>query len=61
MDFRETGPRSTELTLRQDQLLTSEDRERNTEGWRLCLDKLDALIHERKDEEPTDSHGRRSP
>ncbi len=44
VDFRETGPRSTELTLHQDQLLTPEDREGNTEGWRLCFDKLDALV-----------------
>jgi len=42
--FRETGPRSTELTLRQDQLLTPDDRASNTEGWRLCFDKLDALL-----------------
>jgi uncharacterized protein YndB with AHSA1/START domain len=60
VDFRETGPRSTELTLRQDQLLTSEDQERNTEGWRLCLDKLDALIREEKGVEPADPRGRRS-
>ncbi len=44
VDFRETGPRSTELTIRQDRLLTPEDREGNREGWRLCLDKLDALL-----------------
>jgi len=44
VDFRATGPRSTELTLRQDQLLSPEDRARNTEGWRLCFDKLAALL-----------------
>ena len=60
VDFREIAPGSTELTLRQDQLLTPEDRERNTEGWRLCLDKLDALIREKNDAEPVDPHGRRS-
>ena len=52
VDFREAGPRSTEITLRQDQLLTPDDRERNTEGWRLCFDKLDALIGQKKDTEP---------
>jgi uncharacterized protein YndB with AHSA1/START domain len=44
VDFRETGPRSTEITLRQDQLLTVEDREGNREGWRLCFNKLDAVL-----------------
>jgi len=44
VSFRELGPRSTELTLRQDQLLTPEDRAGNIEGWRLCLDKLSALL-----------------
>jgi uncharacterized protein YndB with AHSA1/START domain len=44
VDFRAVGPRSTELTLRHDQLLTIEDREGNREGWRLCLDKLEALF-----------------
>ena len=34
VDFRATGPRSTEITLRQDQLITQEDREGNREGWR---------------------------
>jgi uncharacterized protein YndB with AHSA1/START domain len=41
VDFRATGPWSTEITLRQDQLLTHEDREGNREGWRLCFEKLD--------------------
>jgi uncharacterized protein YndB with AHSA1/START domain len=54
LDFREAGPRSTELTLRQDQLLTPEDRERNTEGWRLCFDNLDALFGPEKDAQPVD-------
>jgi uncharacterized protein YndB with AHSA1/START domain len=41
VDFRETGVRSTEIVLRQDQLLTEADRAGNREGWRLCLDKLE--------------------
>lgn len=44
VEFRATGPRSTEITLVQDQLLTVGDREGNREGWRLCFDKLDALL-----------------
>jgi uncharacterized protein YndB with AHSA1/START domain len=44
VDFRETGPGSTEITLRQDQLLTPEDRAGNTEGWRLCFDNLETLF-----------------
>jgi uncharacterized protein YndB with AHSA1/START domain len=44
VDFRETTPRSTEITLRQDQLMTVEDREGNREGWRLCFEKLDRLL-----------------
>ena len=47
VDFRETSPRSTEITLRQDQLLTDEDRAGNREGWRLCFDKLDRLLRSR--------------
>jgi hypothetical protein len=45
--FRETGPSSTEITLRQDQLLSVEDREGNREGWRLCFDKLQAVLEVR--------------
>ncbi len=44
VEFREIGPRATEITLRQDQLITEADREGNREGWRLCYDKLDALL-----------------
>jgi uncharacterized protein YndB with AHSA1/START domain len=44
VEFREVGPRATEVTLRQDQLLTAPDREGNREGWRLCYDKLDELL-----------------
>ncbi|HKA90682.1 MAG TPA: SRPBCC domain-containing protein [Haliangiales bacterium] len=44
VDFRALGPRSTEIRLRQDQLITEADREGNREGWRLCFDKLDALL-----------------
>lgn len=44
VDFRATGPRSTEITLRQDQLITHEDREGNREGWRLCFEKLDRAL-----------------
>jgi len=60
VDFRERGPRSTELTLRQDELLTPEDRERNKEGWRLCFDKLDTVVREKKDAESVDRNVRRS-
>ncbi len=44
VDFRDTGEGTTELTIRQDRLLTELDREGNREGWRLCLDKLEALL-----------------
>jgi uncharacterized protein YndB with AHSA1/START domain len=44
VDFRATGPETTEITLRQDQLITSEDRAGNREGWRLCFVNLDALL-----------------
>jgi uncharacterized protein YndB with AHSA1/START domain len=44
VDFRATGPESTEITLRQDQLITPEDRAGNREGWRLCFLALDALL-----------------
>jgi len=44
VEFRATGPRATEITLRQEQLLTPEDRAGNREGWRLCFNKLDALL-----------------
>jgi uncharacterized protein YndB with AHSA1/START domain len=44
VDFRATGPNSTEITLRQDRLLTLEDREGNREGWRQCLDKLQDML-----------------
>jgi uncharacterized protein YndB with AHSA1/START domain len=37
-------PRTTEIRLRQDRRLTPEDREGNRQGWRLCFDKLDALL-----------------
>ena len=60
VDFRETGPQSTELTLRQDQLLTPDDRARNVEGCGLCFDKLDALIQQKKEAEPVDPALRRS-
>jgi uncharacterized protein YndB with AHSA1/START domain len=60
VSFRELGPRSTELTLRQDQLLTPEDRAGNLEGWRLCFDKLDALFQQKKEAEPVDPALRRS-
>jgi uncharacterized protein YndB with AHSA1/START domain len=46
VDFRPLGPHATELTLRQDQLLTIQDREGNREGWRQCLNKLAALMNE---------------
>jgi uncharacterized protein YndB with AHSA1/START domain len=44
LDFRALGPSSTEITLRQDQLVTIVDREGNREGWRQCFNKLDALL-----------------
>ncbi|HEU0080364.1 MAG TPA: SRPBCC domain-containing protein [Longimicrobiaceae bacterium] len=44
VDFRDAGAGTTELTIRQDRLLTEMDREGNREGWRLCLDKLEALL-----------------
>ena len=44
VDFREVGPDATEITLRQDQLLTRIDRAGNTEGWRLCLNQLERLV-----------------
>lgn len=44
VDFREVEPGTTEVTIRQDQLLTEADRAGNREGWRLCLDRLDALL-----------------
>lgn len=44
VDFRDAGAGATELTIRQDRLLTDIDREGNREGWRLCLDKLEALL-----------------
>jgi uncharacterized protein YndB with AHSA1/START domain len=44
VDFRAAGPSATEITLRQDQLVSAEDREGNREGWRLCFDKLDRIL-----------------
>jgi uncharacterized protein YndB with AHSA1/START domain len=44
VDFRALGPASTEITLRQDQLLTVIDREGNREGWRQCFNKLERLL-----------------
>ena len=44
VDFRETGPNATEITLRQDQLVTHEDREGNRAGWKACFIKLDAVL-----------------
>lgn len=44
VDFRDAGAGTTELTIRQDRLLTELDREGNREGWRLCLDKLEDLL-----------------
>jgi hypothetical protein len=53
VDFRALGPRETEVTLRQDQLLTLIDREGNREGWRQCFLKLDAVLMECA----SDAHG----
>jgi uncharacterized protein YndB with AHSA1/START domain len=44
VDFRETGPESTELTIRQELLLSEMDREGNRMGWALCLNKLEAVL-----------------
>ncbi|MEO6525477.1 MAG: SRPBCC domain-containing protein [Gemmatimonadaceae bacterium] len=44
VEFRETSADSTELTIRQELLLTPMDREGNRYGWRLCLDKLEGLL-----------------
>ena len=48
VELREIQPGSTEVTLRQDRLLTLQDREGNREGWRLCFDNLDALLSHRE-------------
>jgi glutathione S-transferase len=53
VDFRETGAGATEVTLRQDQLLTHEDREGNRQGWRLCFAKLDRLLDSISERGPT--------
>jgi uncharacterized protein YndB with AHSA1/START domain len=47
VDFRETGPESTELTIRQELLLSEMDREGNRMGWGLCLDKLEVVLTSR--------------
>jgi uncharacterized protein YndB with AHSA1/START domain len=44
VDFRETASGGTELTIRQDGLLTPRDRAGNGEGWRLCLESLEVLL-----------------
>lgn len=44
VEFREPRPGTTELTIRQDGLITMEDREGNREGWRLCLNQLEELL-----------------
>jgi uncharacterized protein YndB with AHSA1/START domain len=44
VDFRSRDPRSTELTITQELLLTEIDREGNRMGWTLCLDKLERAL-----------------
>ena len=44
VDFRALGPAATELTIRQELLLSEMDREGNGMGWSLCLDKLEQLV-----------------
>ena len=44
VDVRAVGPGATELTIRQELLLTEIDREGNRMGWSLCLDKLEQLV-----------------
>lgn len=44
VDFRELGPSTTEMTLRQDQLRTFIDRAGNRMGWKMCFKKLDVLL-----------------
>lgn len=48
VDFRELGPNSTEITLRQEQLRTRADRSGNLMGWRLCFKKLDKLLRRKR-------------
>jgi uncharacterized protein YndB with AHSA1/START domain len=44
VEFRETGPGVPELTLLQEGFASRPDREGSREGWRLCLDNLDAVL-----------------
>jgi len=44
VDFRELGQRTTEVTIRQEQLRTKQDRSGNLMGWKLCLRKLEKLF-----------------
>lgn len=44
VDFRDVGEGSTEITLRQDRLLTRADRSGNLMGWKLCLGKLEKVL-----------------
>jgi uncharacterized protein YndB with AHSA1/START domain len=44
VDFRALGADSTELTIRQELLLSDIDREGNRMGWSMCLDKLEQLV-----------------
>lgn len=45
--FREIGPAATEITLCHERLRTRADRSGNRMGWRLCLNKLEALLERR--------------
>jgi hypothetical protein len=42
---------STELLLRHERFVSSEDRDRHLEGWNTCLEKLDGHLGRSKDSE----------
>lgn len=44
VDFRATSPTTTEVTLKQEKLLTAIDRAGNLGGWRRCFKKLDRVL-----------------
>jgi uncharacterized protein YndB with AHSA1/START domain len=58
-DYRETlvtvefrgRDASTELLLRHERFVSSEDRDRHLEGWNTCLEKLDGHLGRSKDSE----------
>ncbi len=44
LDFRSTAPHSTEITLRQDQLMTTMDREASRTAWKRSWKNLNTLL-----------------